>query len=242
MRFERLIQEGTVLRRVVAKLIASYYIGVHRTARVTMVPDDAFDIARREGPAIYTFWHGQGFMAPWMVPPGVDFMPVIARNSMAGLIADAAAIAGIQSIRASGSHRRRAIVSKGGVIGFRQALRQLESGISIAITADVPKVGQVAGAGVIQMARLSGRPIIPVAYISRFGWRLDNWDHLSIDFPFSRAAVVHGAPMHIPRDAEADTIEMARRQLTETLDRITLDAYERTGIAAKFKPGPGADG
>lgn len=242
MHFDRLIQEGTVLRRALASALRFYGQTAWRTARITVEPPSAYDSARAAGPAIYTFWHGFAFMAPWMVPPGEPVMTMIARNPAAGIVADAAALGGFASIRASGSHRRRAIVKKGGAAGFRQALRELEAGNSLLISADVPKVARVAGKGVLQIARVSGRPVIPVTFAPRWALRFNNWDRMVVSLPFSPATLIHGSPIHIPRDADADTIEMARRQLTETLDRITLDAYERTGIAAKFKPGPGADG
>ena len=238
MRLDRKILDSAVLSRGLSHLLARYILTVHRTARVTVEPPDAFDVARAEAPAIFTFWHGLAMMSPVAVPRDLSILPMIARNAAAGIVAAAAETQGIRSIRASGAQNIRSTRKKGGAAGFRQALRELAGGNSLLMTADVPKVAQVSGRGVIQLARLSGRPIIPVAYVSRFGLRFNNWDRMVVDLPFSPATLRHGAPIRVPADADDETIERLRLELTGELDRITQDAYQRTGIADKFHPGP----
>lgn len=237
-----MIVNNAVTGRTLSQLLAWYVLSVHRTARVTIVPPDAFDRARSEAPAIFTFWHGLAMMSPAAVPRDLPILPMIARNAAAGIVADAIGTQGIRSIRASGAHNVDAIRKKGGAAGVRQALRELADGNSLLITADVPKVAQVAGKGVVHLARLSGRPIIPIAYVSRRGLRFNNWDRMVVDLPFSSATLRHGEPIRIAADADLHAVEKARRFLTEELDRITLDAYQREGIARKFKPGPSSDG
>lgn len=237
-----MIVDNAVTGRVLSQLLAWYVLSVRNTARLTLVPPDAFDMARAEVPAIFTFWHGLAMMTPLAIPPEVTALPMIARNAAAGIIADAVATKGMRSIRASGSHKVWHARKKGGAAGVRQSLRELAAGNSLLITADVPKIAQVAGKGVIHLARMSGRPIIPIAYVSRRGLRFNNWDRMVVDLPFSSATLRYGEPMRIAPDADDETVEKARLTLTEELDRITRDAYEREGIADKFKPGPSANG
>ncbi|PIO99559.1 conserved hypothetical protein [uncultured Pleomorphomonas sp.] len=238
MRLDRKILGNAAVSRVLPYLLARYVLAVRRTARLTVMPPDALDVARAEAPAIFTFWHGLAMMARYAIPSDLPFVPMVARNAAASLIAEAAGTVGVRTIRASGAQRARAQHKKGGATGFRQALRELAAGNSVMMTADVPKVAQVSGRGVIQLARLSGRPIIPVAYVSRYGLRFNNWDRMVVDLPFSPATLRHGAPIHVPADADDEAVERLRRSLTEELDRITQDAYQRTGIAKKFTPGP----
>lgn len=237
MRLDLKIFANAAVSHALSHLFARYILTVHRTARLTIVPPDALDLARAEAPAIFTFWHGAIMMAR-AVPLDLPIVPMIARNASADVIADTASILGIRTIRASGSQQARSQHRKGGVAGFRQALRELAAGNSVLMTADVPKVARVSGKGVIQLARLSGRPIIPVAYVSRYGLRFNNWDRAVIDLPFSPATLRYGAPIRIPADADDETVEKLRCFLTEELDRIMQDAYQRTGIAEKFKPRP----
>lgn len=238
MRLDRKILNNVAVTRVLPHLLARYVLTVRRTARLTIVPENALDVARAEAPAIFTFWHGLAMMSGYAVPPDLPIVPMIARNAAASVIADAAGTVGVRTIRASGAQRARSQRKKGGATGFRQALRELAAGNSVLMTADVPKVAQVSGKGVIQLARLSGRPIIPIAYVSRYGLRFNNWDRMVVDLPFSPATLRHGTPIRVQADADDETVERLRRQLTEELDRITQDAYQRTGIAEKFTPGP----
>ncbi|MCM5559063.1 lysophospholipid acyltransferase family protein [Pleomorphomonas sp. JP5] len=238
MQFSRKLLGSASVNNALSHLLAWYVLGVFRTAKVNIVPSDAFDVALAEAPVIFTFWHGLAMMTPRAVPLGLPIVPMIARNKAAGIVANAAGTQGIRTIRASGSQGTRTLHRKGGAAGFRQALRELEAGNSVLMTADVPKVSQVSGKGVIHLARLSGRPIIPLAYVSRYGLRFNNWDRMVVDLPFSPATVRHGAPIRVPAEANVEDVERLRRFLTEELDRITQDAYERTGIAEKFIPGP----
>lgn len=238
MGLDRKLLGSATVNSALSHLLAWYVLGVFRTARVNIVPPEAFDVARAEAPAIFTFWHGLAMMTPRAVPIDLPIVPMIARNAAAGVVAGAVGTQGIRTIRASGSQRAHTLHKKGGAAGFRQALRELEAGNSVLMTADVPKVSQVSGKGVIHLARLSGRPIIPIAYVSRYGLRFNNWDRMVVDLPFSPVTLRHGAPIHVPTDADNEAVERLRRFLTEELDRITQDAYERTGIADKFTPGP----
>ena len=94
---------------------------------------------------------------------------------------------GIDTIRGSGAHGPD-FSGKGGVFAFNAAVRALEEGYSVAMTADVPKVSRVAGLGIVKLAQLSGRPIYPVAIATRRRIVLDNWDRTTINLPFGRGA------------------------------------------------------
>jgi lysophospholipid acyltransferase (LPLAT)-like uncharacterized protein len=90
----------------------------------------------------------------------------------------------------------------------------------------VPKVSRVAGLGIVKIAQLSGRPIYPIAIATRRRIQLDNWDRTAINLPFGRGAGVAGAPIHVPRDADEATLELARRAVEEALNAATSRVYE----------------
>jgi lysophospholipid acyltransferase (LPLAT)-like uncharacterized protein len=94
------------------------------------------------------------------------------------------------------------------------------------MTADVPKVSRVAGFGIVKLAQMSGRPIYPVAIATRRRFVLDNWDRTTINLPFGRGGGVAGAPIHVPLDADSDTLELARRAVEDSLNAVTARAYE----------------
>ena len=101
-------------------------------------------------------WHGQHLMMPLARPETMDRLAVlISRHEDAGAQALAAERLGITPVRGSGGPVDRAYY-KGGAPAMRELLRQLESGSSVAMTADVPKRARVAGLGIVTLAKLSG--------------------------------------------------------------------------------------
>jgi lysophospholipid acyltransferase (LPLAT)-like uncharacterized protein len=105
-------------------------------------------------------------------------------------------------------------------------LTTLAEGCSVALTADVPKVSRIAGIGIIKLAQLSGRPILPVAVVTSRRKVLDNWDRTAINLPFSRLAMVGGEIVTVPADADGGTLESCRQALERDLDRTTARAHE----------------
>jgi lysophospholipid acyltransferase (LPLAT)-like uncharacterized protein len=95
----------------------------------------------------------------------------------------------------------------------------------MALTADVPKVARVAGAGIIKLARESGRPIIPIAVATSRRIDFNSWDRASLNLPFSRGAMVGGELIRVAKDADAATLEAARQALEQSLNAVTERAY-----------------
>ena len=113
-----------------------------------------------------------------------------------------------------------------GVAAFQAMLDSLAEGQSVALSADVPKVARIAGLGIIKLAQASGRPIYPSAIATSRRIVLNNLDRTTINLPFGRGAGVAAEPLTVPRDADDDALERARRQLEDRLNAATRRAYE----------------
>src|SRR5207249_3223372 len=83
--------------------------------------------------------------------------------------------------------------------------------------------------GIIEAAKLSGSPIVPVTFACRFGWRLGSWDRFLVPRPFTWALVMYGEPLHVPDDARGEALEQFRKRL-ET-EMIALE--ERADAAVR---------
>jgi lysophospholipid acyltransferase (LPLAT)-like uncharacterized protein len=97
------------------------------------------------------------------------------------------------------------------------------------MTADVPKVARVAGPGIITLARLSQKPIVPIAVISKRHHIFDSWDRATIGLPFSHLVIAMGEPVTVARDLDEDQLEALRKQLETRLDLLHERAYQRVG-------------
>ena len=112
---------------------------------------------------------------------------------------------------------------------MRELLRQLESGVSVAMTADVPKRARVAGLGIVTLAKLSGRPIAPTAVVTSRRIQFDTWDRATLALPFGRAIVVVGDLIRVAADADDAAMEEARLAVQEGLDEAHRRAYAMVG-------------
>jgi len=228
-RFFRELLRSSRVQRALGVLAAEYLRLVWLTNRFSYEPADVYQIVEPQVPAILVFWHGQHFMTPFIKTKDWHRAKVlISRHRDGEFNAIAAERLGIGTIRGSGDHGG-AFHRKGGVGAFREMVQALEDNCNVATTADVPKRARVVSLGVIMLARASGRPITPVAMVTSRFIRLKNWDSTTINLPFGRGAVVGIEPVHVPSDADAETMEKLRLQVETYLNEATRRAYAAVG-------------
>lgn len=213
-----------VVQTTIGVAAAEYLRFVWLTSRTVLDPPDVYERIVPEMPVIIAMWHGQHFMVPF-IRRGHAAKVLISRHRDGEINAIAAERLGVGTIRGSGDAGGRFDV-KGGVGAFQAMLSTLDGGCSVALTADVPKVARVAGVGIIKLAQLSGRPILPVAVATSRRKVLDNWDRTAINLPFTRLAMVASEPVRVPSDPDDGTLEGCRRSLEAGLNRATTRAYE----------------
>jgi lysophospholipid acyltransferase (LPLAT)-like uncharacterized protein len=229
----RKIRTSEGFRRVLGRSVASYLKFVWKTQRVTVEPADLYDWIDKELPVIFTFWHGQHFLTPFVPKSHHKAKVMISRSYDADVNAIAAEALGVGTIRGSGTHRKN-FHEKGGVAATRQMIETLEQGINVAMTADVPKISRRAGLGVVSIAKHSGRPIYPGAIATSNRMIMQrSWDKSSLHLPFGRAALVIGDPVLVPQDADNETLERARKEVEEKLNRVTARAEALVGRTPK---------
>ena len=206
-------------------LAAEYLRLVLKTNRFAIEPPDIYDRIDRELPVIIALWHGQHLLTPFIKRDDHRAKVLVSRHRDGEVNAIAAERLGLETIRGSGAHSG-GFARKGGVGAFAAMLEALDQGYNVATTADVPKVARVAGFGIVKLAQLSGRPIIPVAVATSRRFDLKNWDRTTINLPFGRGAGVAGGPIWVPADADDATLAAARNAVEDQLNAVTRRAYE----------------
>lgn len=215
---------------------AAHYLRlVQRTTRFTIEPPDFRDRVIADAPVIAALWHGQHLGAHFAWPPGIKVAALISRNRDAEANALVLERLGVIPIRGSGG-RAEKMRKRGGFQALREMLRQLQAGVSLVLTADVPKTARVVGVGTVTLAKLSGRPVYPLAVASARRMDFNSWDRASVPLPFSRGAIVVGEPISVAADASAQDVEDARRRIEAALDAAHARAYE---ILGSQDPGAG---
>jgi lysophospholipid acyltransferase (LPLAT)-like uncharacterized protein len=216
--------------------LAFYLRLVQRTNRFTTVPEDIEAAIAGRTPLIVAMWHGQHLMISFAWPKSIPRMAaMISRHGDGGAQAAALRRLGVTPVRGSGASAERSR-EKGGAPALRELVRQLDSGASVAMTADVPKRARVAGVGVVTLARLSGRPIAPTAVVTSRRFQFNSWDRATLGQPFGRAVVIVGDLIDVAADADEAAMERARLAVEAGLDAVHRRAYAMVGAAD-----PGAD-
>jgi lysophospholipid acyltransferase (LPLAT)-like uncharacterized protein len=219
----RQIAQSPAVQKAIGILAAEFLRVVWWTNRLVLEPADFYERVEPDLPVIVGFWHGQHFMTPFF-SRGHKVKVLISRHRDGEINAAAARRLGVEPIRGSGDHGRRFDL-KGGVAAFKTMLTALQEGYNVALTADVPKVSQVAGPGIVLLGRLSGRPIYPAAVATSRRVTLKNWDRSAVNLPFGTLAIVIGDPVKVPSDADEAMLERCRLAVEQGIKQVTARAY-----------------
>lgn len=200
---------------------------VAATNRVTYHPREPAAVFAEGAPFIVTAWHGQMFMMPVLRPAGYVVDVLASRNYDGEIIARALTRLGLGVIRGSGAPVAKRMHEKGAVASFRGMKTALDAGHTVALTADFMKdARRQVSPGIVALARLSGRPILPVGLASSRRWRVASWDDTTLTLPFGRTVAIMGDPVWVPRDLDEDAAEATRRGVEEQLNAMLTRAYQ----------------
>jgi lysophospholipid acyltransferase (LPLAT)-like uncharacterized protein len=225
------------LQTILGTLLAWYLSLVRHTTVFTIDPPNGYDAINQNWPVIVTIWHGQHFMLPFARQPQHDISVLISNHGDGELNAIAAQKLGIGLIRGSGALKQYQVAKRGGAKALRIMIDRLKMGKAVAMTADIPKISRVCGMGIITLARISGRPIVPIAVVTKRRIDFKSWDFASIGLPFfNRGAIILGDLIYVPCDADEARLETLRLQVEAALDEVHARGYALLGASD-----PGAD-
>ena len=202
---------------------------MRRTNRFVQEPPGFVEAIAPELPAIVAMWHGQHFMIHYAWPPRTRVAALISRHEDGEINAAILRRMRVEPIRGSGGRGAVKTRMHGGAAALREMARSLGEGRTVVMTADVPKESRRAGLGIVTLARLTGRPIYPIAVVTSRRFDFRSWDRASMGKPFGRGAMVLGDPVRVARDADGATLEAARRAVEAGLDAVHARAYALVG-------------
>lgn len=214
-------------RRLASFILAQYIRLVRRTGRWNAVNDDLPDRLLGRGQSfIVAFWHQRLMMMPYTWKHrGAPLQMLISQHRDGELISRAVGHFGIGTVAGS--------TGKGGSAASRAILKLLKQGQTVGITPDGPRGPcRRVSTGTLHLARLSGAPIVPLAYAVSRRRVLRSWDRFVLPLPFARGVFYWGDPIEVPRDLDAEGLEAKRRALEETMNRLTDMADEMVGSTA----------
>jgi lysophospholipid acyltransferase (LPLAT)-like uncharacterized protein len=141
---------------------------------------------------------------------------LISASKDGGLLATVLKKFGVQAARGSSSRR--------GAQALVELRSWMDKGYHVAITPDGPRGPcYTVHDGVITLAQVTGRPIIPVSSHIHWKYRPRSWDRFQIPLPFSRCDIRIGEPLTVPRQITPEEREMLREELKKRLMEMTTD-------------------
>ncbi len=173
-------------------------------------------VAGFNGPAIYVVWHE--YLA---LPPcnrrGCDVTMLLSQHRDAHWLTEVINQFGFKTVRGS--------TSRGGVQAILK-IRRSNRGTSLVITPDGPRgPRRELSSGCVFLAGLLGIPIVPLGCGFDRPWRnMGAWDKFAIPRPSSRARIVLGPAIQVPRKQTKEQIEEYRRYIESMLVAVTQEA------------------
>jgi hypothetical protein len=161
---------------VVAHGVISTLALTHRAAIVG--EEHAAQYWREGRNVIMIFWHDQLLMmAKAYHGPGARIL--VSASKDGELIARTMHRFGMGTVRGSSS--------RGGRAALREMVMQASEPVDLVITPDGPRGPRhEIKEGVAALARLTGRPVIPVAFAASAGHRFASWDRFLLPYPWAR--------------------------------------------------------
>jgi len=149
--------EKWVKLSVLPPIGAAVIRGLGRSMHIETKGQESVDTLYREGKrVIIAFWHARQLMMP-LTYRGTQAYILISQHQDGEIIARIVERFGLKAVRGSST--------RGGVEALRELIRLGRSGVDLVVTPDGPKgPAQVVKMGVIQLARASGLPIVPLAF------------------------------------------------------------------------------
>ncbi len=128
------------------------------TIRMRVITNKFVDELQKKGEnAIFAFWHGRLLLMPFVYKSHKGAYIMISRHRDGEFVSRAVQYLGISSVRGS--------TTRGGISAFKKLIDLTADGYDIAFTPDGPKGPKYkAQMGIIELSKLTGKPIIPLTY------------------------------------------------------------------------------
>jgi len=169
-------------------------------------------------PAIGAFWHGRLLMMPVMYRiTGRKLSFLVSPHRDGQVIGKAAERFGYNAILGSTTRR--------GFSALNRMVKVLDEGQDLAIVPDGPRGPRFqVQMGVIELAKLTKRPIVPLSFSASKKKIFKTWDHFVLPYPFSKGVFIWGEPVHVDSDGDQAELEEKRLLLEKRLNELTEQA------------------
>jgi lysophospholipid acyltransferase (LPLAT)-like uncharacterized protein len=176
------------------------------------------EVARRTGQRyIYAFFHEVMFFPTyfWAWPE----MHILISDHRDGELVT-------QMVKQLGCGVVRGSTTRGGARALREMTQRIDQG-HLCVAPDGPKgPRRHVHQGLTYLASRTGLPIVGVGLAFQRPLRARSWDRFAVPLPCRAAACVAPAPMHVPRDANRETLEECRLEVERRMRESMIEAEQ----------------
>ncbi|QQL44155.1 lysophospholipid acyltransferase family protein [Sulfuriroseicoccus oceanibius] len=199
-------------RAVAAKAMPALIAGMIKllgsTLRIRV--EDPDNVAGGEhGPMIWLFWHNRLLVMPVVYKKHLRSRQGSVLTSPSGdgeVLAQVIGKFGVGAIRGSSNKR--------GAAALREMVKLVRSGCDLCVTPDGPRGPKYRlNPGAVQVAAMTGAPLLPFRVRYDNCWELKTWDAFRIPKPFSKVEVVIGPLQPVENTKDADLFEQRRLEV-----------------------------
>ena len=182
-----------------------------------LFPERIDQFWRKKVPVIVAFWHSRMAVLPF-VYRGRGVKVLISPSRDGELVSRVLGHFNFETIRGSSSRQ--------GAEALKKLEQAIQEGFDVGITPDGPRgPAREIKPGVIELARKTGAPIVPLTFASGRKIRFKSWDRFEFPLPFSRGFYLWGQPFWVK--PEARELEQERKDLENLMNRLTGEADQR---------------
>lgn len=205
-----------LLLRTAPWLAAKIMTWIHRRLQPAVIGDCPLRGLWQNGErVILSFWHDQLFlMVKGYRGPAAKVLISASRDGE--LIARTMSYFEVGAVRGSSN--------RGGRAAFRELVALSREDCDLVLTPDGPKGPRhQVKSGVSELARLSGRPVVPMAFACSRGYRFASWDRFLLPYPMGQAVYSFGTPLYY---AQGESQEAFRQRVQEAMDANNRSAQD----------------
>lgn len=198
---------------IVSRAFAFHILPMDKTLKRKKIYLEKYD-----KPCINAIWHGLQYA--WLGQEDrKNFNILVSPSNDGECIAKVCDWLGFSLIR--GSMKRQ------GLSAVRNILRVLKKGQSVGYTVDGPKgpIYEVKD-GLIKMAQMSQKPIVPSNAVVDRAWVFNSWDKYNMPKIFAKSVIIYGEPIFVPKDLSDEEFEEYRLKVQNKLFELKELAKE----------------
>jgi len=211
------------LKPLLIRLVALALRALGRTWRVELRGANPLDESP-QGPILAAVWHRNLLMGAYVFRDRAVHVPI-------SLSRDGGQVAGV-AMRLGFADPPRGSSSRGSFSLVKEMIRRLRSGAVMAVLTDGPKgPARVSKSGVMQVARMTGLPVVPIAFAARPCLRFLSWDRMILPLPFAKVVCEFGERLD-PASVDPESFdERAHEALDARLNPMTDRLDAELGLA-----------